>query len=173
MDSDSEDLARQATPEQLAELLAQTASPAHPWRPGELGALLRHQLAAPVEVSLENLPPDLAWQLKGLSDAEGLLLKSYADLFAHPRPPLALLRLVKEFAKAAEAAPAGPLPREVGRVLYYASIAAALARWNERITGLDEAALRQGFEWVQEQPWVDAGTRELIAQAATRLACRE
>ncbi len=170
MNSDSEALARQATPERLAELLAQTASPARPWRPEELGALLRHQLTAPVELSLDNLPPDLARQLKGLSDAEGLLLKSYADLFTHPRPPLTLLRLVKEFAKAAQAAPSGPLPPEVARVLYYASIAAAVARWNERLTTLDDTALRRGFAWVREQPWVDAGTRELLRQAGMRLA---
>jgi hypothetical protein len=61
------------------------------WRPAELGALLRLQLTAPVEVNLETLPPDLARQLKGLSDTEGLLLKSYAGLFACPRPPLARL----------------------------------------------------------------------------------
>lgn len=170
MTSEAEELARKAAPARLAELLDETRPDARPWRPEELGALLRHQLTAPVEVSLENLPPDLARQLKGLSDVEGLLLKSYADLFAHPRPPLALLRLVKEFAKAAQAAPSGPLPPEVARVLYYASIAAALARWNERLTTLDDTALRRGFAWVREQPWVDAGTHALLAEAGMRLA---
>jgi hypothetical protein len=169
MTSDSEQMARQVGPAQLAELLARSDPEAPLWRPDELGALLQHQLCAPVEVDLGTLPPSAAQQLKGLSDAEGLLLKSYADLFRHPRPPLRLLRLVKDFAKAASAAPAGPVPREVAQVLYYASIAAALVRWGERITSLDDEALRCGFRWVQRLSWAEAETTALMASAERRV----
>ncbi len=151
MTSESEHLIQNARPEQLAEILERTETPGDLWRPEELGALLNHQLAAPIEVDLASLPPVLAQQIRGLADVEGLLMKSLGDLFQHPRPPLALLRLVKDFAKAAHAAPDGPLPGEIARVLYYTSIAVAWLRWGERITRLNDEALREGFDWVCSQ----------------------
>jgi len=166
--SESEQMARQASAEQLASVLDRAGSSHGVWGREEFGALLEHQLATPIEVDLESLPPAKAQQIKALGDAGGLLLKSYGDLFKHPHPPLELLRLVKEFAKAASHAPEGPIPCEVAQVLYYAAIAAALVNRGERITSLRVDALRQGLEWVRAQEWVGAGTKELTGRA---LAC--
>ena len=44
-----------------------------------------------------------------------------------------------------------PLPGEVASVLYYASIASALARLGRRITRLPDADLRRGLLWAREQ----------------------
>lgn len=166
--SDPEHLAQHASPGQLADLLECTQPEARLWRPEELGALLRHQLTAPIEVDLGSLPKATAQQLKGMTESEGLLLKSLADLLDHPRPPLSLLRLVKDFAKAAHAAPRGPLPPEIARVMYYSSIAAAYLRWGERITQLDGEAMLRGFDWVQNQDWVCTDVKGLVAAAQSR-----
>jgi len=135
------------------------------WRPEELGPILRHQLAAPVQFDLGNLEEGLAARLRTLSSAEGLLLKSYAELLHHPHPPLELLRLCKQFARACWSHPDSPLPQEIAMLLYFASIAVALIRCGERITGLDDDALRRNFDWFLLQPWVDEATRYLFEEA--------
>jgi len=163
--SDSEHLVQRAQPGSLADVLDCTENKSPLWRPAELEALLRHQMAAPVQVDLSSLAPALAEQLRGLSDAQALTLRSFADLFQHPQPPVELLRLVKDFAKAAHESSEGPLPPEIARVLYYASIAAALARLKTRITSLSDVQLREGFGWVQTRDWIDPATKELVNQA--------
>lgn len=170
MPSDSDHQVDGAAPERLAALLGVSRPDARLWQPDELGALLRHQLAAPVEVELGRLPPAEARQLRILSEAQALLLKSYADLLLHPCPPVGLLRLVKDFGKAVQAAPVGPLPPDLGRALYFASIAAALGTRNERITRMDDAALRRGLGWLRDQPWMTPELRALAERGLAALA---
>lgn len=134
------------------------------WRPEELGAVLSHQLSAPVEFDLGRLDARLANRLRLAGAAKGLLLRSFNDLFQHQCPPLELLLLVKDFAKRHIAHPASPLPPEISRVLYFVSISAALARCGRRITRLDDARLRRGIEWAMAQPWVDDRTKGLLSQ---------
>jgi hypothetical protein len=140
-------------------------TPLTPCSAEELAALLRQQLAAPISVDLEGLDARHAAALKGLSDAQGLLLKSFDDLFQHPHPPLELLELVKEFAKTHRKHPHSTLPNEIATLLYYASLASALARRNKRISRLNEEELRRAFDWVFGQPWVDERTKNLMAEA--------
>lgn len=135
------------------------------WRDEELGAILRHQLSAPMQVDLINLERGLAVKVRNLADSLGLTLKSFGDLLAHPNPPVELLKVTKDFAKACRLSPRGTVPREVASVLYFASIAAALVRCRRRITGLTNDALDQGFRWTLARPWLDAPTRELIEEA--------
>jgi hypothetical protein len=104
----------------------------------------------------------VAAQLKSLSNAQGLLLKSFADLFVHPHPPPELLTLVKDFAKAQRVSPAGMLPPEVASVLYYAAIGAARLRLGQRISSLPDAELSEGCSWALDQSWVDARMKEIF-----------
>jgi len=134
-----------------------------PLRPAELRALWRHQLGSPLQFDLGTIEPNSSARLRRLSEAEGLLLRSLGDLLLHPRPPLELLRLAKDFAKAHEQSPDDPLPPEMARMLYYTAIAAAWARCGRRITTLDDAQLRRAFDWALAQPWVDGATKELFA----------
>ena len=133
-----------------------------PLRPAELRALWRHQLGSPLQFDLSNLERDAGARLRELSAAEGLLLRSLGDLLQHPHPPLELLRFAKDFAKAHEQSPDDLLPPEMARMLYYAAIAAALARCERRITTLDDVQLRRAFDWALAQPWVDESTKELF-----------
>lgn len=157
-------------PKSLAALLEASAERGRLWRPEELGAIFRHQMSAPVLVDLGGFDPGTAQRLKTLSDAQSLLLKSFSDLFHHPSPPLELLELTKNFAKANMDHPDSSLPAEVASALYYTSIAAALVRLDARITRLPEADLRRGLLWTRDQDWLDDKTKQLLLQAAGKLA---
>jgi hypothetical protein len=156
-------------PERLAEILALGLSARGPWHPEELQAVLEYQLAAPLQFDLGGLAPDLARKLRALSAAEGLLLNSLRDLFAHPHPPLDLLTLVKGFAKSSSEYPDSPYPREVALVLYYASIAVAMLRCHVRITSLTDEQLRDGFDWALGQRWLDEASRQVLTEVRQSL----
>lgn len=155
----------QSDPASLARLLEVSNGNDVLWRPEELAAILRHQLAAPIEYDLSRMDRHAAQRLKVSADAKGLLLKSFADLFAHPDPPIELLEMTKQFAKANRNDPDRALPVEISTLLYYACIAAALVRCGKRITGLDDATLSKGFQWGRGQPWVDEATAGLFKKA--------
>lgn len=137
------------------------------WSEGELADILRHQLRAPLLFDLGKLAPATeaeVWWGSGRGRIE-----SFGDLLHHSSPPLELLSLVKEFGKSATL-PQSVLPREIGTLLYYLSIAVALLRHRRWITRMDAAALCGGLQWGIDQPWVDSRTRQLLTQAlgATR-----
>ena len=167
---DSAESVFQGQPKSLAALLEASGERARLWRPEELGAIFRHQMSAPVLVDLGGYDPGTAARLKTLSAAQSLLLKSFSDLFHHPAPPLELLELTKDFAKANMDQRESSLPNEVAAALYYTSIAAALVRLDARITRLPEAELRRGLLWTREQPWLDEETKQLLLQAAAKIA---
>ena len=167
---DSAESVFQRQPKSLAALLEASGERVRLWRPEELGAIFRHQMSAPVLVDLGGYDPGTAARLKTLSAAQGLLLKSFSDLFHHPAPPLELLELTKDFAKANMDNAQSSLPNEVAAALYYTCIAAALARLDARITRLPEAELRRGLLWTGEQTWLDKETKQLLLQAAAKIA---
>ncbi len=139
------------------------------WRPEELAAIARHQLSAPVQFDLGAVEGRISEKLKAVTSGEGLLLRSLDDLLHHPHPPVELLELTKQFAKACWHHPDSPLPPEVAALLYCASIAVALVRCGERITSRDDAELRQHFTWFLQQSWVDEATESLFREAIDAL----
>ena len=149
----------------LASLFDLAPDDEHLWRDEELGAILRHQLTAPLQVDLINLERGLSVKVRNLAEAQGLTLKSFGDLLAHPHPPVELLKITKDFAKACRLSPHSPVPHEIASVLYFASIAAALVRCRRRITGLTNDALEDGFHWILARPWLDVPTRALIEES--------
>ncbi len=154
-------------------LLDDPVNPDHLWRDDELGAVLRHQLTAPLQVDLINLERGVALKIRTLAEAQGLVLKSFGDLLLHPNPPVELLKITKDFAKACRLSPHSPMPHDVASVLYFASIAAALVRCRTRISGLGKTELLRGFQWVLEKNWVDAPTRALVDEAFRLLVPQE
>ena len=153
----------------LASLMSSGGERTRLWRADELAAIFRHQMSAPMVVDLGAFDTVTAARLRCLSEAQGLLLKSFGDLFHHPAPVVELLELVKSFAKANVDHPESGLPGEVAAALYYTSIAAALVRLDVRITQLPDDELRAGLQRTVEQTWLDDKTRELLAQALARL----
>ena len=156
-------------PKNLAELMEAGMSRARLWRPDELAAIFRHQMSVPVVVDLGGFDPGTAAKLKALSDAQGLLLKSFSDLFHHPSPPVELLTLAKDFAKANLDYPESSLPSEIATVLYYASIATALVRLDTRISQLKDEDLRRGLLWAREQTWIDEATQTLLVKTLEKI----
>jgi hypothetical protein len=169
-DFDSSAALTKSRAQEMAALMASGDEHGALWRADELAALFRHQLAAPVLMDLGSFDPRTANQLKTLASAQGLLLSSFADLFNHTTPPLALLQLVKDFAKANMDHPESGLPSEIATALYYASIASALLHLNTRISQLSDADLQRGLRWAQEQSWLDDKTRALLDGALKKLS---
>jgi hypothetical protein len=166
---DSSEAVFKGRPKSLAALLETQSEKATLWAPDELAAIFRHQMATPVFVDLGGFDPGTAVRLKTLSEAQGLLLKSFSDLFHHSSPPVELLKLTKEFAKANTNHPESGLPTEIVNVLYYTSIAAALVRLDMRISQLKDADLRRGLLWAKALAWVDEETKALLSKALEKV----
>ncbi|HEX3624788.1 MAG TPA: hypothetical protein VH280_05105 [Verrucomicrobiae bacterium] len=169
-ESDSSAALLKGRAQQLSALIASGDERGPLWRPDELAAIFRHQMSAPVLMDLGSFDPRTASQLKTLTAAQGLLLSSFADLFNHANPPLQLLQLVKDFAKANLDHPESGLPREIATAVYYASIAAALVHANQRISKLSDDDLQRGLRLTREQPWLDERTRSLLATALEKIS---
>jgi hypothetical protein len=148
-------------PQALARLFSAGAQ-GTTWSHADLGAVLRHQLSAPLLVDLRRLPH---WP-----GAEAGPSGNFGELLAHPCPPLELLRLTKEFAKAADQQEDRPLPVEVATMLYYAAIVAALVGCGERISRLSDDELRQGVAWALAQPFIAPQVRPLFERGRDYLA---
>jgi hypothetical protein len=170
---DSSTAALKGRADKLAALLATGEERGRLWRADELAAMFRHQLSAPILVDLGSFDSRTATRIQNLSEAQGLLLKSFGDLFHHPAPAKELLVLVKEFAKANMDHPESGLPTEITTALYYTSIAAALVHLDERISKLSDADLQNGLRWTQQQSWLDDKIRSLLADASKKLSAGE
>jgi hypothetical protein len=142
-----------------------TADDQELWLPEEFGAIFRHQLTAPLRTDLAGLAPQIEEMLAGLRTPDGRPVATFGDLLRHPAPPVALLELVKEFAKTSRRAGRRQLPPDVASILYYLSIGIALFRCDHRLTRLSDSALREGFGWASAQPWTDEATRDLLCRA--------
>src|SRR6266545_5581568 len=70
------------------------------WRPDELGAIWQHQITASFAFDLGGLNDLLAAELDALVTPAGQTVKTFAELLQHPNPPVVLLDVVKQFAKA-------------------------------------------------------------------------
>jgi hypothetical protein len=164
-DLTDEDLSR-AAPEVLASLMNVEDHPTHgDWLPQELGQILQHQLDAPLLFDLSSIAdPD---RVSLVRHAESGTVRNFGALFCHRDPPLALLRLTKDFAKSSDRRRSNPLPAEVATVLYYAAIIAALLRHGERISRIGEETLREGARWVLRQHWVAEPLRDLFVEFLT------
>ena len=151
--------------------IAELQRPAQ-WQPGELTAILRHQLQAPLSLSLGTLSAQVAHAIRETQPLVEPLL-TLDQLLHRPDPPVQLLRLVKQFAKGCRDDPANALPAEIVMLLYYAAIATALTRCGERISNLPDKALRRGVRWVARQGWVDDRSREFLLETLARLDSSE
>jgi len=162
----------------LATLFALAQTDAQTWSKSELAAILRHQLRAPLEADLATVVSTQADADGGAADvssrpaAELRLsadrgIRTFADLLSHPKPPLELVRLMKDYAKVARHD--GSLPLEVATLLYYASLSLARLRCGQSITDLDDAALRSGLEWGVRRSWADDLVRSIFEEQLREL----
>jgi hypothetical protein len=131
------------------------------WLADDVAAMWAHQWQAPLVEELVQV----------LGVAPGEVPADEADdfggLLEAARPSVALLRLVKDYAKALR--DGGPLayPVEVATGLYYAAVAVARVRCGEAISSLPEETLRGGFDWAAAQAWCPASLQAVFREAVS------
>jgi hypothetical protein len=138
-------------PVRLAGLL--DVDPPARWSDRDAAAALRHQFAAPLLPDLALAPAVEIDRLRALAAPH----TTFLDLLSSPVPALELLLALKDWARHVRDAPESPLAGAPATVLYYAAIAAARVRLNQRITSLPDTDLRTGWTWALTQ----TGTPEL------------
>ena len=143
-------------PARLAKLIDLNAGVEPVGGSDDLGAILAHQLAAPLidDLKLSSPPGPGPDHVRKLAAAVTPPIVTFGDLFNHPRAPAELLMLVKQFAKKADAQTGGHLPHEVVSVFYFGSITLAITRARVRISELDHAALLKGVTWAEDTRWI-------------------
>ena len=124
------------------------------WENEELSAMWQHCLAQP----LENIPAG-----HELHDGTA------ADLLASASPPIETLESLKlEYGNYARNLKS-PLPTKISTVFYFATIAAALVRKQQRISSSPDAVLREGFDMTLAESFLDDDTRSLVSAAVAAL----
>jgi hypothetical protein len=141
------------------------------WEPGELGTILEHQLAAPLEFKSVGVDQARLREIRAECQAPDEI-ETFGDLLFHPQPPVALLDLAKQFAKAGCGHPESPLPDEVAAVLYVACIVVAQTKCGRRITRLGDEGIQYGLDRALRQTWLDESIRNLLEEGRQRLFAR-
>jgi hypothetical protein len=152
-------------PRQLARLLDVGSDAA--WLAEESAEILRHQLAAPLLPDIAQSPGAEAGRLKRWVNGCGNAA-TFGEQLTGQRSNPELLRAIKDFAKHARNEETSPLRGAPAMVLYYAAIAAALARCGQRITQLSDAELREGISWCMQQAGAES-LAEIFAETLSVL----
>lgn len=160
MESSLGEVLGDSSPRLVAELLEREPTADAMWESHDLGALLRHQLDQPCTALLNVESADL--NAGDLAPSDGFTL---GDLFEHSAPSLTALEAAKRYGRKQARAAEGTVPRDVGTVIYFSSIAAALVRRDCRITTSGDDVLRFGLERVCEHPWIPDELRGLLMDA--------
>ncbi|MBI1371342.1 MAG: hypothetical protein GC159_01080 [Phycisphaera sp.] len=136
------------------------------WTYGQLRDAYRQMLMAPIQ--------HISRRLRGTEQHVAILanqasppIKTFADLVRHSKPPLHLLDLAKNFAKAAFHTSTS-IPAASSLMLYYLVICVAFLRYDKKITSLAEEQLRENIVDRLSEPWIDAGTQQILTQALTK-----
>jgi len=145
-------------------------------KPAGLGNMLRHCLAVPASEYLRDLGQSAEFAAD--SPFEGAAMDmTLGELLQHADPPLGLLIAVKRRARRLMNQGASDMPVEVHRLVYFASIAAALVCHGEQISKSSPEVLRAAWERLAAESYAEEGVRRLFATAQQRLSslgdCKE
>ena len=172
---DSSQAVLKSSPAQLAKIMNLDETTPDAWTDQDLAAMLRHQMAAPLDfdlTSLELKAAEAEARTETLAGAAKARIRSFQDLLFHPGPPLELLRLSKDFFKGRiKACQKGSPEWQVAYLFYLLSILAAGSR-AARLSNLTPRDLGKAIKWALDQKWVDQKTRTLISQASGRLPAK-
>ena len=124
------------------------------------GPDLQHVLTAPLTEKLADTRPDWATALEDLCRQQDPPIRKVRDLLVHPSPPVGVLIILKNAAKASRKRPEGPLPDRAATALYLAAIGIAWYRRHELITSLGIEKLDEKLRWAAGEQWND---REIVA----------
>jgi hypothetical protein len=155
----------------LAALIATTWEGSPPETSIKLAGLLTGELSRPLSEALR--PWNQTEMVSALELVQGkeLAVPSLADVIFEPCTPIECLRVVKDGFKRWRVQSPDPHGAAVASALYYASVAAALVNHGIRISELSSESLKQAFDWMLDQAWIDPRCRELACKALKVLAC--
>ena len=158
----------ESNPKALASLLSVRGTAERILPPAELGDILRQYLSSPVSEYLRGLGKSADFAADSPSEhvVVGMTL---GELFQCADSPLGLLIAVKRHARRLMNPGASRQPAEVHRMIYFASIAAALVRHGEQISKSSPEVLRAAWEPLAVESSLDEGLRKLFATARERL----
>jgi hypothetical protein len=163
-DSNSSQTIFLSGPASLARILAQDQPDAGLWAQQEMRAMWEHQMSALIEADLEIPQPGNSSAADDSEEGAGFTGKCFRELLENSSPPLALLRLTKDFAKRTFKEAEDSQLKEIAAALYYTSYAAGLTRRGQRLGGMETLELRGGFDWALGRAWLDDQTKELLSQ---------
>src|SRR4030095_8891338 len=86
-------------PAGLAKILDQNQEDSALWGAGEMNAMWKHQLQAPLDADLSSVSSANLSALRRDLELKTFLKKSFEHLLRSTNPPLPLLKAVKDFAK--------------------------------------------------------------------------
>ncbi len=157
---------------ELARLLSVCGTAEGNWQPGELGDLLRHCLAAPAGEYLVSGGQSAGFAADSPSEwaAVGMTLD---ELFQSVQPPLGLLIAVQQSARRLMEPGRSDLPVVVHRLIYFAAIAAALARHGQRISRSSPEVLRTAWQGLVAESYIDDRLKALFGTALEKLPGQE
>ena len=152
----------------LNQILEQASTGGSTWSEKDLRDMLEHQLAVPLATDLVPVVDDAEATLT-MEATIADMPESFGDLLAHPEPSIAILRLLKDFAKDLLNREQQEMPKDFLRVLYYAAIVTGLVKRQKRISSLNDSSLRKGCDWCLKQPWITAELRSLFMDGSNVL----
>jgi hypothetical protein len=136
------------------------------WALADIASIFRHQMNAPLDfdLSAEALQgATTVAALKQLPAARALGIGNFRELFLHKTPPVAVLKLAKDFFKRMVGLhPKDSAEYQIAYMGYVISVTVARLRHDKRITNLSDANLLKGLDWALGQAWVDASMRKLL-----------
>ncbi len=156
-------------PDNLARLLKLEEGRRDEWGTDEVEQILEHQLQAPLADEIGRIYPEKQDQVRDQGRAQEPPIETVGDLLRHDAPPEDLLDMLKDGAKAARRDTTESLPVEVPTAIYFASIAAALVKNDERISSLSSEEMKKGFDWASGQDWFGKQLKDLLQEATRKL----
>ena len=162
--------------QQLSQIMSWDEATPDAWNDQDLAAMLRHQLAAPLEADLSHLElpkSEAKTRDETLGKAASAQVRTFQDLFQHPQPPLALVKWAKDFFKQQAGTAASRRPeQEVAYLLYLLSILIPRIRLGTRISKLSDTELRKGIKWAVSRKWLNGPTRKLCVLGQRELRAK-
>jgi hypothetical protein len=161
-----------STPGQVSKLMRLDETRSEAWHSDDVAAMVRHQLAAPLELDLDVSRDTEQKRDAGSSDGGPAQpeLRTFGDLFRAACPPLDLLQRSQRFFKQQLAERAKNSPdRKVSYLFYLLSIVVARMRAGARISTLSNAELIHSLQSLAQKNWVDPQIRNLLLEALNHI----
>src|SRR6201999_383346 len=106
-------------------------------------------------------------RVKTLTAAVESQIHTFGELFLHPNPPVAILKLAKTFFKSRAGAGGERHPeQQIAYIFYLIAILTALVRARTAVSSLTATDLQRGVAWSLRQSWLQGDPRNVLESLA-------